>query len=221
MSKIFGGVLPSYLAVAMTPRNRSALAQGLKRCPTCGLLSHVGTVRCTGCGGHCPARKVHSLQRTSALLLCGYVLYIPANLYPMMIVEQFGVSEQLTLMGGILALLDKGLVPIAVLVFVASVLVPLLKLLGLSLLVANARWGWQGQARFWTQVYRLILFVGRWSMLDIFMIGILVAIVDLGGGVSKVLAGPAALAFAAVVVLTMFAAKTFDPRLIWDKQLQL
>ncbi len=116
-----------------------------------------------------------------------------------------------------MVLFQKGMAPIAILVLVASILVPLLKLAGITLLLLCVRYRWQVNARLFTKMYRIIAFVGRWSMLDIFMISILVGLVDLGG-VANVIAGPAATAFAAVVVLTMFAAKSFDPRLIWDHQ---
>jgi paraquat-inducible protein A len=107
--------------------------------------------------------------------------------------------------------------PIAILVLIASILVPLLKILGISLLLLCVRYRWQVNARLFTRMYRVIAFVGRWSMLDIFMISILVGSVNLGG-VANVIAGPAATAFGAVVVLTMLAARSFDPRLIWDHQ---
>jgi paraquat-inducible protein A len=160
-------------------------------------------------------RLPNSLQRTSALLLSGYALYIPANLFPIMTVTRLGVGEPHTIIGGIFALIDSNMVPIALLVLVASILVPMIKLLGLTVLLLSVHYRWPVRARFWTVVYRIIAFVGRWSMLDIFMITILVSLVNLGG-VAQVIAGPAATAFASVVVLTMFAASSFDPRLIWD-----
>jgi len=201
--------------------NATALAQGLTRCHNCGHLSKQTRRprQCPVCGSHLHARMPHSVQRTTALLLSSYALYIPANIFPIMTVTQLGVTEQHTILGGIIALIDKDMMPIAILVLVASILVPLLKLLGLSLLLLNVHYRWQSNARLWTRMYRVIVFVGRWSMLDIFMISILVAVVDLGG-ISQVIAGPASTAFAAVVVLTMFAAKSFDPRLIWDNQLE-
>ncbi len=201
---------------------RSALAQGLVRCHACGHLAKLRHARhCPLCGGLLHARRPHSLQATLALLVSSYALYIPANIFPIMTVNQFGVIERHTIIGGIFALVEKGMAPIAVLVFVASILVPLLKLLGLSALLLNIQLRWQRHPQWWMRMYRLIVFVGRWSMLDIFMISILVAVVDLSGGVSQVIAGPAATAFAAVVVLTMLAAKSLDPRLIWDKQNKL
>jgi len=204
---------------------QSALAQGLVRCHTCGHLHPLAKNRhahhCKVCGGLLHARRPHSLQVTLALLISSFALYIPANIFPIMTVTQLGMTEIHTIIGGIFALVENDMTPIAVLVFVASILVPLLKLLGLSALVLYVHLRWQGNARWWMRVYRLIVFVGRWSMLDIFMISILVAVVDLSGGVSHVIAGSAATAFAAVVVLTMIAAKSFDTRLIWDNHSML
>ncbi|MGZ8157410.1 MAG: paraquat-inducible protein A [Methylobacter sp.] len=197
----------------------TALAQGFIRCHDCGCLSkRTGKNRlCPLCGGRLHPRLPNSFQRTAALLLSAFCLYIPANIFPIMTVTRLGAGEPHTIIGGIIALMKGGMMPIALLVLVASILVPLLKLLGLSLLLLNVHYRWQTHAKKWTIMYRIIAFVGRWSMLDIFMISILVSLVDMGG-VAQIIAGPAATAFAAVVVLTMFAAKSFDPRLIWDNQ---
>jgi paraquat-inducible protein A len=202
----------------MKPK-KTALAQGFIRCHDCGCLSRLPDKNriCPLCGGELHPRITNSLQRTAALLLSAFCLYIPANIFPIMTVTRLGTGEPHTIIGGIIALINSGMMPIALLVLVASILVPLLKLLGLGLLLLNAHYRWQGHARKWTIMYRIIAFVGRWSMLDIFMISILVSLVDMGG-VAQVIAGPAATAFAAVVVLTIFAAKNFDPRLIWDNQ---
>ncbi|MGZ8185102.1 MAG: paraquat-inducible protein A [Methylobacter sp.] len=198
---------------------KSALTQGLIRCHDCGRLAKQAshTNHCPLCDSLLHARTSNSFQRTAALLLSGVSLYIPANIFPIMTVTQFGVGEPHTIIGGIIALIHSDMIPIAMLVLIASILVPLLKLLGLGLLLLCVYYRWQVNARLWTNMYRIIAFVGRWSMLDIFMISILVSLVDLGG-VAQIIAGPAATAFAAVVVLTMFAAKSFDPRLIWDSQ---
>jgi paraquat-inducible protein A len=200
-------------------RRPGAFQQNLIRCHDCGALSPLSAEAqpCPICGSPLHARIPHSLQRTMAFLLCGYALYVPANIFPIMTVTQFGAGEPHTILGGILALIASGMLPIAILVFIASILVPLLKLVGLMLLWLCVYYRWQVNARRWTQMYRIIAFVGRWSMLDIFMISILISLVDLGG-VARVLAGPAATAFASVVVITLFAAKNFDPRLIWDNQ---
>lgn len=200
-------------------KKNNALVQGLIRCHDCGKLEVFSsdTKICKRCGAKLHRRLPHSFQRTLAFLISGYALYIPANLFPIMTVTQLGVGEPHTILGGIIALIHGDMLPIAMLVLVASILVPLLKLLGLSLLLLCVHFRWQVNAKRWTQLYRIIAFVGRWSMLDIFMISILVSLVNLGG-VAQVIAGSAATAFAAVVILTMFAAKNFDPRLIWDVQ---
>ncbi|MFI3138336.1 MAG: paraquat-inducible protein A [Methylococcaceae bacterium] len=207
---------------------KSALRQGLLRCHNCGYIttappvnadntSAAGTLdHCPRCDGELHARLPNSFQRTAALLCSAFILYIPANIFPIMIVTKFGVPEPHTIISGIVALINGGMIPIATLVFIASVLVPLIKMLGLSILLWAVQHRWQRNLRLLTVVYRLIAFVGRWSMLDIFMISILVSIVS-SEALEQVLAGPAATAFAAVVVLTMLAANSFDPRLLWDR----
>jgi len=199
----------------------TALAQGLVRCHSCGCLGkrNKQPAKCPLCASPLHGRLPHSVQKTLAYLLSAYALYIPANIFPIMTVTKLGSAEPHTIIGGIIALINSDMLPIALLVLVASILVPLLKLIGISLLLLYVQRGWTGDAYRWTVMYRIISFVGRWSMLDIFMISILVALVDMGS-ISEVLAGPAATAFAAVVVLTMLAAKSFDPRLIWDNQNQ-
>ena len=198
---------------------KTALSQGIIRCHDCGQLAPINDefIACSRCGKQLHARLPQSSQRTLALLLSSYALYIPANVFPIMTYTRFGVGEPHNIIGGIISLIHGDMLPIALLVLVASILVPLMKLLGLSLLLLCVHYRWQVNAQHWTKTYRIIAFVGRWSMLDIFMISILVSVVNLGG-VAQVIAGTASTAFAAVVVLTMFAAKSFDPRLIWDAQ---
>jgi paraquat-inducible protein A len=199
----------------------NALKQGFMRCHDCGYLvkteDHLAS--CPRCNSHLHARRPHSLQRTTALLLSSFFLYIPANIFPIMTVNQFGAGDAHTIAGGIVELIDSGMIPIGMLVLVASIIVPSSKLIGIGLLLLCAHFRWQINARRWTVMYRIIAFVGRWSMLDIFMISILVDLVDFGG--IQIIAGPAATAFAAVVILTMFAAENFDPRLLWDNQKNL
>jgi paraquat-inducible protein A len=196
-----------------------AKEQGFIRCHDCGCL--VKTVNqpscCPRCDSHLHARHPHSLRRTTALLFTGFFLYIPANLFPIMTVTQFGIGEPHTIAGGVIELINSNMIPIAILVLVASILVPLLKLIGISLLLLCVHFRWQVNARRWTRMYRIIALVGRWSMLDIFMISILVDLVNLGSA-AQIIAGPAATSFAAVVISTMFAARNFDPRLLWDIQ---
>ena len=198
------------------------MKQGFIRCHDCDNLVKIvdKLSQCPRCDSHLHSRSPYSLQRTAALLMTGILLYIPANVFPIMTVDQFGAGEPHTIMGGIIELIDSNMLPIALLVLVASILVPLFKLIRLSLLLLSVYFRWQTKPRFWTVMYRIIAFVGRWSMLDIFIISILVDLVNLGG-VAQIIAGPAAIAFAAVVILTMFAAKNFDPRLLWDNQQNL
>ena len=203
------------------PTKANALKQGFIRCHDCGYLAKTVDRHsaCPRCASHLHARHPHSLQRTAALLFSSFFLYIPANIFPIMTVNQFGAGDAHTIAGGIIELIDSGMIPIGLLVLVASILVPSSKLIGIGLLLLAAHFRWRINARRWTTMYRVIAFVGRWSMLDIFMISILVDLVDFGG--VQIIAGPAATAFAAVVILTMFAAENFDPRLLWDNQQNL
>jgi paraquat-inducible protein A len=171
--------------------------------------------RCPRCDAHLYERKPHSLALTAALLLCAAVLYVPANLLPVMYTNTLLDEEQDTIMSGVLVLLHSGSWPIALLVFVASIVVPLLKIIALSMVVFAA---WRRSARHQgprSELYRMVEFIGRWSMLDVYAISILVALVQIRS-LASVVVGWGALAFASVVVLTLFAARTFDERLLWD-----
>ncbi len=172
--------------------------------------------RCPRCTAVLHARKPRALARSWALLLAAAVLYVPANILPVMTVTSFGRAQADTILSGVIALVEAGMLPVALLVFFASVTVPLLKLVGLGFLLVSVQLGWTGKRRDRTRLYRIIEQVGRWSMIDIFMIAILAVLVDLGE-IARIEPGPGALAFAAVVVLTMLAARAFEPRLIWDR----
>ena len=156
------------------------------------------------------------LSLTWAWLIAAIILYIPANALPIMTVTTLGRDEPSTILGGILLLWKLKMWPLAVLVFVASFLVPVLKLvvLGLLLITARRRSTWAQRHR--TLLYRLTEIIGRWSMLDVFVVAILGALVAFGN-LATIHGGPGATAFGAVVVLTMLAAQSFDPRLIWDR----
>ena len=156
-----------------------------------------------------------SVQRCWALLIAGYILYVPANLLVMMETGSLISYRKDTIMSGIVHLWNTGNMMIATIVFIASVVIPLLKLISLTLLLISVqrRARWRPKQR--TRLYRMIELVGRWSMLDVYVVTLLAALVQLGS-MAVVKAGPAAVAFGAVVILTMFASKQFDPRLIWD-----
>jgi paraquat-inducible protein A len=178
-------------------------ARSMAHCPRCGAAMH--------------RRKPNSIARTWALVLTAAILYVPANLLPVMTIIHFGRGEPDTIVSGVKALIGAGMWPVALLVFFASITVPVLKLIGLVFLsiTVQRRSTWRLRDR--TLMYRIIEQVGRWSMVDIFMISILVALVNLGT-LATIEPGVGAICFAAVVVITMFASMSFDPRLIWDAQ---
>lgn len=199
----------------------TASEAGLMSCHGCNLLlrkRHAAPregLRCPRCEAAVHDRKPDSVQRTAALVFTAAVLYVPANLFPILTVVSFGRGQADTILSGVVHLAEGGLWSLAILVFFASVLVPVLKLVGLSFLTwsVHRRWQWRPHDR--ARLYRVIEVVGRWSMIDIFMISILVALVKLGN-VATIETGLGATCFAAVVVITMFASMSFDPRLIWD-----
>lgn len=170
---------------------------------------------CTRCGALIHARRPNSLTRTWALLITAAILYIPANLLPIMTVSSLGQGDPSTIMSGVIQLVQHGMFPIAAVVFIASILVPTFKLVGIGLLLFSVQRHQPLSAQQRIVMYRFIEFIGRWSMLDIFVIAILVALVNFGR-LASIEANLGAAAFASVVILTMFAAVTFDPRLIWD-----
>ncbi|MEB0047628.1 MULTISPECIES: paraquat-inducible protein A [unclassified Pseudomonas] len=170
---------------------------------------------CTRCGALIHARRPNSLMRTWALLITAAILYIPANMLPIMTVSSLGQGDPSTIMSGVIQLVQHGMFPIAAVVFIASIVVPTFKLVGIALLLFSVQRRQPLSARQRILMYRFIEFIGRWSMLDIFVIAILVAVVNFGR-LASVEANLGAIAFASVVILTMLAAVTFDPRLIWD-----
>ncbi|HEY4339987.1 MAG TPA: paraquat-inducible protein A, partial [Steroidobacteraceae bacterium] len=155
-----------------------------------------------------------SLQATTALVITGLILYIPANLLPVLQIERYGSVERDTIVGGVLELVHYDLWPLAVIVFMASVVVPLAKLFGLAWLLWQTRRRSPHRLRQRTLIYRSIDTIGRWSNIDVFMISILGALVQFGA-LERVRPERGALAFAAVVLITMIAARCFDPRLMW------
>lgn len=199
----------------------SARSLGLARCHDCGLTSRFShppgdvSVHCPRCDSELHMRKANSLSRTWALLIGAYLMYIPANLLPVSTIVYLGNGEPDTIMSGVMTLFQHGDAPIALLLFFASIAVPMLKLLILTFLLLSVKYRSKWKPRDRTQMYRLIETIGRWSMLDIFVISLLVALVQLQA-LATIHAGPGAIAFCAVVVLTMFAAESFDPRLMWD-----
>lgn len=197
----------------------SAASQGLLSCHVCGLLSRAPVaghgVQCPRCRTRLERRKPHSLQRTWALIIAALILYIPANTLPILLTDSLLDSRASTIMNGVLLFWDSGSWFIAGLIFFASIVVPLTKLAVLALLLASIHLRLRWSARQRTRLYRLVDAIGRWSMLDIYVVALSVAVVQVRT-VAAMHAGTGAVAFGAVAVLTMFAARTFDPRLMWD-----
>jgi paraquat-inducible protein A len=209
---------PAAAAAAATARN-----SGLVACPSCHLLcrrvplpSHPHAhADCPRCEAPIRSRKPESLARTWALIIAAFVFYIPANLLPMTYSTQLGDTQVDTIMSGVVYFIVTGAPHLALIIFVASICVPLIKLFLLTFLLISvhrrSRWRPRERARF----YRILEAIGRWSMVDIFAVTIVAALVKVGA-LASVEIGLGAFFFGAVVILTMLAAMTFDPRLIWD-----
>jgi paraquat-inducible protein A len=200
----------------MNGRFPRATAHGLAGCHTCGKVSPVAMGRCPRCDTPLHLRKPDSVNRTMAFMLAAAALYIPANFLPMMTMVELGDTTENTIIGGILYFWDTGAYPIALVILTASIIIPLLKIVALSWLCLAASGKLHPSPTVLGRIYWLTELFGRWSMIDIFVVGILVALVQVGNYMT-VTPGPGALAFAGVVVLTMFAAMSFDPRLLWDR----
>lgn len=197
----------------------TAREAGLVSCATCGLVSRpVSTSEpgyCPRCGFRLEIRRHKTIQYTWALIIAAAICYIPANVLPVMTRITLLWTTEDTIMDGIIALYQEGSWHLALIVLVASIVIPMAKLIALAYLLIMVQFGLIGSNIERTRLYRLIDFVGRWSMLDVFVVTLAVALVQLQPFLmAKPL--PGVIFFAAVVVLTMLAAKTFDPRLIWD-----
>lgn len=191
-------------------------------CKTCGLSQYMaglppGTAaECCRCGSVLGERKVDSLGRTAAFSLAALILYVPANVYPILRTYRYGSVVESTVYDGCVTLFRADQWLVALIVFLASILIPLFKLLGLFFLVVTARFGVARKRWERTLVYRIIRVIGPWAMLDVFLLSVLVALVKLEPVVT-IRAGPGLLAFTSVVVLTILASASFDPTLIWEE----
>jgi paraquat-inducible protein A len=194
---------------------------GAVSCETCGLVSvpRPGDHRCPRCEAPLHARKPESVTRAWTLVIAAAVLYVPANLYPVLTVVQLGAGAPSTILGGVSELLESHMYPLAALVFLASVAVPMLKLIGLSIMLIATQTGRTGWLRDRTRLFYIVRWIGRWSMIDIFMESLLGALVRFGSIVT-IEPGIGAVAFCGVVILTIFAAEAFDPRVMWDTAAQ-
>lgn len=219
---------------APLPEDRSLVFHpGMVACEACGLVAahdganhadavHDGTHRgpCLRCGAALHPRKPDALNRTWAYVIAAAILYVPANVYPVLTVIQAGSGQPSTIMDGIVELIASRMYPLALLVFVASVMVPVLKLAGLAVMLmavmlVTTELGARRLLRERTKLYYIVAWIGRWSMVDIFMESLLGALVQFGAVVS-IAPGIGAVAFCGVVIITILGAECFDPRIMWD-----
>ena len=205
----------------MAPIEMTARDAGMIGCHSCHMLCQPQPLKhnqqpcCPRCGTALQSRKQNSLSRCWALVISSSILMFPAQMLPITITSALGHTQSDTILSGVIYFLHTGMWPIALVIFTASVFVPFSKLLILTLLMLSVQLRWRWRPRDRTRIYRLTELVGRWSMVDVYVVTILVALVKLGA-VATIDAGPGAAYFAAVVIITMFAAESFDPRLIWD-----
>jgi|SRR5690242_12479959 len=197
----------------------TAAQLGLLSCEACQLLSRPASAAepgfCPRCGERLESRRHASIQNTWALVVAATICYIPANALPVLNTTSLGTTEADTILGGVAFLYTSGSWPLALIVLIASVMIPLGKIVALVYLLITVQRGSVKSNHERTRLYRMVEFIGRWSMLDVFVDAFTVALVQLQPLMS-VAPGAGVLFFAAVVVLTMLAAETFDPRLIWD-----
>ncbi len=207
--------------ISNTAHHNTAMEAGIAMCRDCGKLIPVSGRQastsgfCPRCGAGVHLRKPDSLVRTCALVMTAAILAFPAYLLPVMRVDSFGVPEESTIMDGIIYFFKEGSYGIAVIILTASILVPLFKITGITLIILSIHFKWKTWTRHKALMFRIIEFVGRWSMLDVFVIALLQALVNFGY-LTSVTVAPGATYFSGVVLFTMLAAITLDPRLMWD-----
>ncbi|MEL6679247.1 MAG: paraquat-inducible protein A [Pseudomonadota bacterium] len=196
------------------PASLTAREAGLIACTGCGLISPRATSVCPRCGARLTSRKPRALQQVWAWWIAGVIAYIPANLYPMLSTYTLGQRSEDTIVGGVITLIELGSYGIAFIVFFASVCIPVMKFAVIAWLAIRVRRG-VPDPKASMHLYEVVEFIGRWSMIDVFVVAILSALVQLGFA-AQIAPGPAAACFALSVAFTMLSAKAFDPRLLWD-----
>lgn len=188
---------------------------GLVACQRCGQVHAMGTAQCIRCQGRLRSRDTQSLQKVWAWLLAGMIAYIPANIYPMLLTSTLVERSESTIIGGVVELFEHGSWGIATIVFAASVLIPVGKFIAIMYLAIGVQRGSQDNQHGRHKAYEVVEFIGRWSMIDVFVVAILSALVQLDT-IATINPGIAAVSFALSVVFTMLSAQAFDARLIWD-----
>jgi paraquat-inducible protein A len=198
-------------SVALTAREA-----GLVACTRCARVWSIATRRCGRCGARLVSRNPTSLSRVWAWWAAGLMAYIPANLFPMLVTRTLVSEQSDTIVGGAVELIQHGAIGIAIVILVASVMIPMMKFIAIGYLALSVRQVSLLSAQRRQQLYEIVEYIGRWSMIDVFVVAILSALVQLNV-VASVNPGPASLAFALSVIFTMLSAQAFDPRLIWDR----
>lgn len=193
----------------------TARKAGMLACDRCGRAHAADVAACNRCGARLHARDMASLQGVWAWLLAGIIVYIPANVYPMLRTTTLLDTSESTIVGGAIELFDHGAYGVATIVFVASILIPIGKFIAIGYLAISLRRAGVLSAHSRHRLYEVVEFIGRWSMIDVFVVAILSALVQLGA-VATINPGIAAVSFALSVAFTMLAAQSFDPKLIWD-----
>ena len=194
----------------------TARDRGLLACTRCTRVWPAGTTRCARCGGRLNSRRPQSLQRVWAWLAVGMICYVPANVYPMLRTRTLMTTSEGTIIGGAIELAHHGAVGIAIVILVASVLIPFGKFIAIAFLALSLERGNRMDPHARLKLYEVVEFIGRWSMIDVFVVAILSSLVQLSV-VASINPGPAAISFALSVIFTMLSAQSFDPRMIWDK----
>jgi paraquat-inducible protein A len=194
----------------------SARATGHVVCRSCGIVDSVGRARCARCDTPLQSRDRQSLQKVWAWLLVGLIAYIPANLYPMLRTTQVFKTQESTIVGGVVDLIHHGAYAVAAIVFVASVVIPVGKFLVIGYLAVLMARPHRTDPHRLLLLHEIVEFIGRWSMIDVFVVAILTALVQFDV-LATINPGIAAVCFALSVVFTMLAAQSFDSRLIWDR----
>ena len=200
-----------------------ATADAVYPCEMCGLSQRVeplapgNAAECIRCGSVIASRPFGGLEVTAALTIAALVLYIPANIYPILSMSVYGTYTENTVWDGVVSLMGHDEYFVAVVVFLASIVIPLIKLIGLLFLVASVKWGKGRRLRGRSRIYKFIDVIGPWAMLDVFLCAILVALVKMGD-LGRIIPGPGLVAFTAVVILTILASQSFDPKSIWNRE---
>jgi paraquat-inducible protein A len=202
------------------PLPLTARAAGLVACHSCGRVHPSDATNCLRCGAALSSRDTTSLQRVWAWMIAGLIAYIPANIYPMLETTTLGKTSDNTLLGGVVQLFAHGSYGIAAIVFFASIVIPVGKFMAISYLAFKVARPDRAAAHMRHRTYEVVEFIGRWSMIDVFVVAILSSLVQLGAAAS-IKPGLAALSFALSVAFTMLAALSFDPRQIWDADKEL